>query len=187
ATITDWFRCDDSFRSLCLLPTHFGHGLICNCLSTFFYGGSLVLCRPFDLDLVTRLAGIVETLGVTTFSTVPAVVRTLLMVLERKPALSLPSVQYVTCASSQLTLDDIARFEEKLSVPLLNCYGITETASWTAFSPRDPARPKESVGTMFRCKIRAVDPNSREALPAGEPGELQVQGPSVMRGYLQQP
>ena len=186
ATITEWFRFDDSFRSLCLLPTHFGHGLICNCLSTFFYGGSLVLCKPFDLELVSRLTQIIEHHQVSTFSTVPAVVRTLMMVLERRPPVRLPSLQLVTCASATLTVEDVAKFEDKVGVPLLNCYGITETASWTAFSPRDPARPKDSVGTVFGCQIRAVHPETRAVLAPGEEGELQVRGPSVMRGYLKQ-
>ncbi|MEO8700889.1 MAG: class I adenylate-forming enzyme family protein [Kofleriaceae bacterium] len=187
STITDWFGFDDSFRSLCLLPTHFGHGLICNCLSTLFYGGSLVLCRPFDFQLVTRLTKILEDFQVSTFSTVPAVVRTLMLVLDRRPRVTLPALRFVTCASSTLTTDDIEPFEEKLGVPLLNCYGITETASWTAFSPRDPARPKESVGKAFNCEIRAVDPATRQPVAAGVEGELQVKGPSVMLGYLKLP
>jgi acyl-CoA synthetase (AMP-forming)/AMP-acid ligase II len=187
ATIKEWFGFDDTFRSLCLLPTHFGHGLICNCLSTFYYGGTLVLCRPFDFELVRRLTNILEDLQINTFSTVPAVVRTLMLMLDRRPKVTLPHLRFVTCASSTLTPDDIATFEEKLSVPLLNCYGITETASWTAFSPRDLARDKESVGTMFNCEIRVVDPTTRAELPPGSEGELQVKGPSVMLGYLKNP
>jgi acyl-[acyl-carrier-protein]-phospholipid O-acyltransferase/long-chain-fatty-acid--[acyl-carrier-protein] ligase len=35
--------------------------------------------------------------------------------------------------------------------------------------------------------VRIVDPETREALPAGTPGLLLVRGPNVMRGYLLKP
>jgi acyl-CoA synthetase (AMP-forming)/AMP-acid ligase II len=184
--ITDWFAFDATYRSLCMLPTHFGHGLICNCLSTIYYGGELVLCRPFDLDLVRRIWGILEKNEVHWFSTVPTIVRLILQTAERRSPVRIPSLKFVTCASAPLRPEDIEAFERHFGVPLLNCYGITETASWTAFSPRSESRDKRSVGTKFNCDIRAIDPLAN-ALPPNEPGELQIRGPSVMLGYFKDP
>jgi long-chain acyl-CoA synthetase len=185
-TIKEWFSFDDSFRSLCLLPTHFGHGLICNCLATLNYGGTLVLCRPFDLDLVQRLWGYVEKNQINTFSTVPTIVRLLLRVAERSGPIKPPSLKFVTCASAPLRPEDAEAFEQKFGVPLLNCYGITETTSWTAFSPRDENRDRASVGTMSGCEIRTIDENGNPQ-PTNSPGELQIRGPSVMLGYYKNP
>jgi long-chain acyl-CoA synthetase len=185
-TIQQWFKFDASYRSLCLLPTHFGHGLICNCLATLNYGGTLVLCRPFDLDLVQKLWRIVEEQRINTFSTVPAVVRLLLRFAERSGQVRVPSLRFVTCASAPLRAEDVEAFESQFGVPLLNCFGITETASWTAFSPRDPGRDKASVGIAHGCEIRAVD-DAGKPLPPGQAGELQVRGPSVMLGYYKNP
>jgi long-chain acyl-CoA synthetase len=184
--IKDWFSFDESFRALCLLPTHFGHGLICNCLATIAYGGTLVLCRPFDLDLVQKLWGYVEKHEVNVFSSVPAVVRLLLRVADRAPAARPKTLKFVTCASAPLRPEDVDAFEAKFGAPLLNCFGITETSSWTAFSPRDPNRDKASVGIMSGCEIRAVDADGKP-VPPGEQGELQIKGPSVMLGYYKNP
>ncbi len=184
--IQSWFGFDDSYRALCLLPTHFGHGLICNCLATLRYGGTLVLCRPFDLDLVSQLPDLLRKHEVNTFSSVPAVVRLLTRAAERRPPGALPSLRFVTCASAPLQPEDIEAFQKTFGVPLLNTYGITETASWTAFSPKAGPRDLGSVGRMHNCEIRAVDSEGKP-LPPGEAGELQVRGPSVMKGYFRAP
>jgi long-chain acyl-CoA synthetase len=181
-TLREWFSFDETYRSLCLLPTHFGHGLISNCLATFNFGGTLILCRPFDLDLLRKLWGYINTYEVNWFSTVPTIVRLLLKFAERTRPISVPSLKFVTCASAPLRIEEIETFEQQFGIPLLNCYGITETAAWTAFSPRDIGRDKSSVGIAFGCDIRATD-EFGNLLPPSEPGELRVRGPSVMLGY----
>lgn len=183
--IRAWFGFTEEFRALCLLPTHFGHGLICNCLATFNYGGSLVLCRPFDLDLVRSLWSVIERCQVNTFSSVPAVVRLLLMV-ARGQAGRPASLRFVTCASAPLRAEEVSAFAARVGVPLLNCYGITETASWNSFSPVDATGDPDSVGTAFGSQVRAVDDAGRP-LPDGETGELQIRGPAVMLGYYRSP
>lgn len=188
--IQQWFGFDADYRSLCLLPTHFGHGLICNCLATFYYGGTLVLCPPFDLDLVQKLWTIIERNKVNSFSTVPAIIRLLLRLAKRGGPRQLGSLKFVTCASAPLGQVDVEAFERTFGVPLLNCYGITETSSWTACSPRyeeaQLKRDRASVGIGMGCEIRAVDTEGH-ALPADQSGELQIRGPSVMLGYFKNP
>ncbi len=41
-------------RTLCLLPTHFGHGLICNSLFPWLFGQHLFIVPPFKPDLLLR-------------------------------------------------------------------------------------------------------------------------------------
>ena len=184
--INAWSHLEPGARVLCMLPTHFGHGLVCACLSTLNLAGTLVLCRPFDVELLPRVFALADEHGVETFSTVPSIVRLLL----RNHAIAAPragTLRYVTCASAPLHAEEAAAFEARFGVPLLNCYGLTEAGTWSAMSPRDAgARDPRSVGTAVGCRFRAVDASGAE-LPAGTTGELQLSGPSVMLGYYQDP
>jgi acyl-CoA synthetase (AMP-forming)/AMP-acid ligase II len=188
AAIQSWFTLDERTTALCLLPTHFGHGLVASCLSTFHHGGTLVLCRPFDLELLQRLFTLVERYQVNVFSTVPTIIRLLLRFSQgsggdrRAPA----SLRFVTCASAPLHLNEIDAFESRFGVPLLNCYGITEGGTWSAMSPPDGERDRRSVGTAHGCRFRAVD-RDRVELPPGEIGNLEISGPSLMLGYYLEP
>jgi long-chain acyl-CoA synthetase len=187
AAIQSWFGLDADTTALCLLPTHFGHGLIACCLSTFRYGGTLVLCQPFDVELLQRLFTLVERYRVNVFSTVPAIIRLLLRFAgasDRGPPP--PSLRFVTCASALLHAQEIDAFEARFRVPLLNCYGITEGATWAAMSSPDRERDRRSAGTAYGCRIRAVD-RGRVELPPGEIGNLEIAGPSLMLGYYLDP
>jgi long-chain acyl-CoA synthetase len=172
--------------SLCLLPTHFGHGLICNCLSTVGYGGTLVIARPFDLDLLGQLWEILARHEVRTFSSVPTVVRLLCRAAERRAVRVPASLRLVTCASAPLFPEDIETFEGHFGVPLLNCYGLTETSGWSACSPDDPERDLASVGRALSGEIRAVGTDGAP-LPPGERGELEIRNPGLMNGYYRHP
>jgi len=147
----------------------------------------LGLVEPARRDATEGLA-LAEQHGVTTFSTVPTIIRLML----RNQAIGAPAsgrLRFVTCASAPLHPEEIDAFERRFGVPLLNCYGLTEAGTWSAMSPVDPHRDRRSVGTATGCRFRAVtvDGTDRRPVPAGEPtgeiGELEVWGPSVMLGY----
>jgi long-chain acyl-CoA synthetase len=79
----------------------------------------------------------------------------------------------------------IARFAEKLpDLGLMNLYGATETTSPATMMPaHETARHSDSVGRVVSCgEIRVMDDAGREVAP-GEPGELWIKGPMVVRGY----
>ena len=59
-------------RTLCLLPTHFGHGLICNCLFPWLSGQHLFVGPPYRPDLVMRLGTLLDKYGITFMSSVPS-------------------------------------------------------------------------------------------------------------------
>jgi len=186
--IRAWFALGETDRTLCLLPTHFGHGLVASCLSALNYGGTLVLCPPFDVALLPRVFALADEHDVTTFSSVPTVVRLLL----RNQAIAPPArgrLRFVTCASAPLHPEDTAAFEARFGVPLLNCYGLTEAGTWSAMSSVDPARDRRAVGVASDCQVRAIrsDGDRATPLPPGEIGELQVSGPSIMLGYDRDP
>jgi len=73
-------------------------------------------------------------------------------------------------------------------VPAVGLYGMSEVQA--LFSSRDPAAPpgerRKGGGTPVSpdARVRARDPESGALLPDGEPGELEIKGPSVFVEYL---
>ena len=62
-------------RTLCLLPTHFGHGLICNALFPWLSGQELFILPPFKADAMMRLGKLIDDHRITFLSSSPAVWR----------------------------------------------------------------------------------------------------------------
>jgi long-chain acyl-CoA synthetase len=78
------------------------------------------------------------------------------------------------------------RWEQMTGTPIFQGYGLTETSPVVTLNPFH--RPKmESIGVpLSGTDVRLVDDQGRD-VPAGEPGELLVKGPQVMKGYWQRP
>ncbi|MBO9129444.1 long-chain-fatty-acid--CoA ligase [Bacillus sp. 165] len=97
------------------------------------------------------------------------------------------SIRACFSGGASIPVELLHRFEEKYNVHILEGFGLSETAPVTAFNPLRGIRKPGSVGVDIpEVKNKVVDLNGRE-VPRGEIGELIVQGPNVMMGYLGMP
>jgi len=79
------------------------------------------------------------------------------------------------------------RMEALWDVPVIQGYGITETAGQVACNPLPPeARKAGSVGRPVGADLRVTDAKG-DALPVGQAGAVMVRGPSVFGGYEDAP
>ena len=78
-------------------------------------------------------------------------------------------------------------FEARFGVPIIEIYGMSETAGTITSNPLPPAeRPVGSVGLPVHLAVRIVGEDGAE-LPVGATGEVEVAGASVITGYLEAP
>nr|WP_318207417.1 SDR family NAD(P)-dependent oxidoreductase [Streptomyces sp. SJL17-1] len=79
-------------------------------------------------------------------------------------------------------------FEDTFAVPLVDAYGSTETCGAIAINAPHGTRVEGSCGLPVPgVGVRVVDPRTGEEVPAGQEGEVWVQGPNVMVGYHNSP
>jgi long-chain acyl-CoA synthetase len=84
---------------------------------------------------------------------------------------------------SQKTLESIVG-EGKL----LEVYGMTETSPLSTMNPMWGERRLGSIGLpLLNTEIKLIDPETGEVVPLGQPGEICVRGPMVMKGYYNKP
>ncbi len=78
------------------------------------------------------------------------------------------------------------RFKQRFETPLYEGYGLTETTGVIAVNVPQSAKPG-SVGRLLPgASARFVDDDGKD-MPAGEPGEIWLKGPEVMKGYYNLP
>lgn len=81
------------------------------------------------------------------------------------------------------------RFEETTGVRLVEGYGLTESSGVVSANPYDGTRKRGTIGQLVPgTQVVLLDKEDASKLaPEGEPGELAVHGPQVMRGYWNRP
>lgn len=81
------------------------------------------------------------------------------------------------------------RFEEATGVRLVEGYGLTESSGVVSVNPYEGTRKRGTIGQLVpgtgAILLDKEDPS--QLAPEGEPGELAVCGPQVMRGYWNRP
>ena len=176
-------------RTLCVLPTHFGHGLICNALYPWLAGQDLYVLPPFRPDVLMRLGAIVDSCDITFLSSVPTMWRLVLRT-ARPPGAG--CLAQVFCGSAPLSAQLWASIQEWAGTRnVWNVYGMTETASWMAGASAAESGPEDGLvgepwGGTFRIQESDASgsaPVAEECAP-GQPGAVWVRTPALMRGYL---
>jgi len=178
-------------RTLCLLPTHFGHGLICNCLFPWLAGQDLFILPPFNPQVIMRLGSLIDEHEITFLSSVPSLWR---LALKTARAPRKGSLKRIACGSAPLSAHlwrQIRKWGGTDNV--LNTYGITETGSWVAGTTDSPFEPEDGlIGLPWGAVVRIMKSDEPEIPPGygtpcavGEIGYVWLNTPALMRGYLE--
>jgi len=151
-----------------------------------YAGATLVIMEAFDLERSLMLA---QQYGVTLYYAVPPI----LVALDNSTRLTqftFPRMRYIMVGAAPLAPDVAQRVQEKIQVPVLQGYGLTEASPVTHLNPVDQGPIKlDSVGVSVpnqEQKIVDLETGERE-LDVGEIGELYVKGPHIMKGYWKAP
>jgi acyl-CoA synthetase (AMP-forming)/AMP-acid ligase II/thioesterase domain-containing protein/acyl carrier protein len=170
-------------RALVSLPTHFGHGLIGNCLTPLMAGGDIVL-HPLGIPLANDLSRIIDQQDITFMSSVPAFWRMALTRSPRRPAGG--SLVRVHVGSAPLSVELWSEVAAWSGAEVVNCYGATETANWIAgASSRDDGIADGLVGKMWGGDAAVIDEGG--SIQHRGAGEIVIRSPSMMSGYLDRP
>ncbi|HSL47669.1 MAG TPA: class I adenylate-forming enzyme family protein [Candidatus Deferrimicrobiaceae bacterium] len=172
-------------RTLCLLPTHFGHGLICNSLFPWLGGQDLFITPPFRPDLLVRLGALIDEHRISFLSSVPALWRLALRV--ARPSRG-GTLRRVHCGSAPLPAALWAQVQGWAGTPeVFNTYGLTETGSWVAGTSVGEFQPADGlIGLPWGATLHVTRPTDGGACGPGEIGHVWIESPALMRGYLGQ-
>jgi long-chain acyl-CoA synthetase len=174
-------------------------------MSTYLYKGATMHLQP-EPDAVNMLTALDEH-DVTTMAGVPAMYTMMWQEYRgNEDQYDLSSLRYVNCAAAPLP-DNVRRtIEEAWGVPMIEGWGMTETAPAGTIEPSHGVRKAAGcIGPVLEvCDVKLVDPDTRETkvttdqlepFPEGDldfegeetTGELAIKGPNVFEGYFKLP
>jgi long-chain acyl-CoA synthetase len=166
------------------LPLYHIFALTANCLTFMKYGGTnLLITNPRDMP------NFVKELGKYPFTAITGV-NTLFNGLLNCPGFSELDFSHLklSLGGGMAVQRPVAeRWQKVTRTRLVEGYGLTECAPLVTVSPFDLDGFNGSIGLPApSTHIKLVDDDGNE-VAIGEAGEMLVQGPQVMRGYLNRP
>lgn len=166
-------------RVIAPLPVYHIYTFTVNCLFLVNTGNhSVLIPNPRDLD------AFVKTLAKQPFSAFIGL-NTLFNALchrEDFRRLDFSRLHLTISGGMALTRAAAERWEEVTGCPVAEGYGLTETSPIVAFNPSDAIQLGTIGKPVAGTAVKAVDADGHD-VALGEPGELCVKGPQVMRGY----
>ena len=172
-------------RALVVLPLFHIYALTVNLLFGVRLGALLVLHARFDLD--AAINDLVDK-KITIFAGVP----TMYMAMAAHPKVQaggLRSLQFCGSGGAPLPVEVAQRFYDLTGAQLCEGWGMTETSPTGTFTPAYGMRKAGSCGMPIpniELKFESLTEPGKDA-PPGEPGELCIRGPNVMKGYWKNP
>src|SRR5271166_128966 len=169
---------------ICLtpMPLHHVHGLIAGALSALAAGSSIYCCESFS---PRAFDAALHGFSPTWLTAAPALHLTMCdyyAIKGARPAIS--TLRRFRSSSAPLAPSSVRTLEDLFNAPLLETYGLTETASTICSNLLPPGQRKlGSVGVPIHAELLILDDAERKASP-GADGEILLRGAGVIREYL---
>ena len=170
--------------ALCVMPLFHIHGLMASTMATLRTGGTVVVPPRFDPHSFWPAA---KEHGATWYSAVPTIHQMLLLRHRGERPEGAARLRFIRSSSSALSPETMRQLEERFGAPVLEAYGMTEASHQMASNPLPPAdRRPGTVGLGTGVRIGIMD-DGGSLLRQGAVGEIVIQGPNVIDGYLNNP
>jgi len=164
---------------LSFLPFFHIYGQVVLMLGSITHGHTQVLFTTPDLDAILAA---VEDRQATAFWGVPTLYETL-KEHEKTVRVNWKRLKVIGCGADTLHESTVTAWEARTGTRIREGYGLTECTAASHLNPAHAPRAG-SFGLPFPgLQAMVVDPETLEALPVGEVGELLLAGENVMRGY----
>ncbi len=174
-------------RMLLAIPLFHIYGLMAGLFVSVTRGATMLLL-PDPRDL-SHLFKVIDREHPTLFPAVPTLYVALLNH-PRLPRVNMRGIDACLSGAAPLPIEVRRRWEALTGGRLVEGYGLTEASTVVSANPlTKDGLVKEGVGIPFPdTDVRIVDlETGTRDMPLGEPGELLVRGPQVMKGYWNQP
>jgi len=166
-----------------VLPFFHIYGMVVILNFALMRGATVVTLPRFELEPFLR---VLQEWPIALAHIVPPVA----VALAKHPAVDnyrFPHLKWLFSGAAPLGPELTAAVRQRLGVTIRQGYGMTE-ASPASHYTAPGAHRDGMIGPLVPCtEGRIVDPVSGADLGAGEPGEVWVRGPQVMKGYLNNP
>lgn len=112
-----------------------------------------------------------------------------LMKLEEFKALDLSNLRFSLSAAAPFPPENIKELEGIIGEnQFIELYGMTETSPVSCCNPRYGKKKPASIGMPVPdTEFKLINPDTGQPVPLGEPGEIAIRGPQLMKEYFLQP
>ncbi len=177
-----WFHTEMGKDIACSGYPFFHVGGQCSLVATIWHGVTQILIpNPRDTKHIVKQ---IKKYRPNFINNVPS----LYLMLMKTPGfdtLDFSSVRFATAAAAPFPVEPMKELEALIGGhKVVELYGLTETSPLITLNPTKGIKKIGSVGIPApSTEVRLVNIASKEPVPMGEPGELIVSGPQVMKGY----
>jgi len=166
---------------LLVLPLFHVNAIVVSVLTPMSVGAQVSIQARFHP--VNFLAAI-EELRATYFSAVPTIYSHLLAAVQAGVSKDTSSIRLGICGAAPAPADLLDAVERTLGFPMVEGYGLSECTCAATCNPAIGLRKPGTVGIALPGQTVAIMAPDGSLVPAGERGEVVIQGPNVMVGYL---
>ena len=169
--------------SVFVLPLCHIYGLSCSIAGALKGGLKAVVLPSFNVD---KIFGCIEAYKANLFVGVPTLY--VYMLLHPDPGkYDLSSMRWWISGSAPLSQETWRGFKEKFGFEIIEGWGLTEIGASGCVNPLGGPKKVGSIGRPVKdAHLKIIDSDGKE-LPQGQPGEIVIRSPGVMKGYWNMP